>query len=90
MNAIAIWIFGILITIILGLIGYFLKENISVLNGLKQMVDNIVVRFAVHEEANKNTLNKIDELDDRTKCLEEQHIDLKMKVNSHDVIINNK
>ena len=89
MTTIALWIFGILITIILGFIGYFLKENITVLHGLREAVDDIVVKFAVHEESNRNTLDKVDNLDDRTKFLERDHVELKLKINSHETILNN-
>ena len=87
MNSETIWILGILISIILSLV-YLFKENISVLKSLKLAVEDMMIRLAIHQESEKSVMRNIASHQDRIQSVENQQVELKLKVNMHETILN--
>ena len=88
MNSETIWMLGILISIILSLVIYLFKENISVLKSLKLAVEDMMIRLAVHQESEKFVIKSIESHQDRIQSVENQQVELKLKVNFHETILN--
>lgn len=85
------WLIPLLFTGGLGLLIYFVKENIAVLEKLNTTVNGILIRFAAHEESNINLRNNVEKLEGRVdrhdKDIENLKIDvngLKYKTSRHD------
>jgi hypothetical protein len=75
-----IWLIGVLATGGLGLLIYFVKENISVLKKLNTTVNGILVRFAAHEENNINLRGDVEKLEGRVDRHDKDIEDLKIDV----------
>jgi len=76
------WLIGVLATGGLGLLIYFVRENISVLKKLNITVNGILVRFAAHEENNINLKSSVEKLEGRVDRHNDEIEDLKIDVNS--------
>lgn len=87
MNDIYLWILGTMSTVILGFLGYFFKENISILKALKKVVEDLSIKFAVHEESNKAMFKVVDNHEERLSDIEKSHVELKLKVNYSEEIL---
>lgn len=74
------WLIPMLVTGGLGLLIYFVKENISVLKKLNTTVNGILVRFAAHEENNTNLRDNVEKLEGRVDRHDEAIEDLKLDV----------
>jgi hypothetical protein len=60
---------GSLILLLLGTIGYFLKQFAISVKDLKATVDNLTVILSVEQERVKNTANNIEVLTDRVNII---------------------
>lgn len=75
-----LWLIGVLATGGLGLLIYFVRENISVLRKLNHTVNDILIKFAVHEENNSNLHSNVEKLDGRVDRHDEDIETLKIDV----------
>ena len=76
------WLIGILATGGLGLLIYFVKENIAVLKKLNTTVNGILIRFAAHEQSNVNIENRVEKVEGRVDRHCNEIEDIKLDVNS--------
>jgi hypothetical protein len=74
------WLIPLLFTGGLGLLIYFVKENIAVLKKLNTTVNGILIRFAAHEESNINLRDNVEKLEGRVDRHDEAIEDLKLDV----------
>lgn len=75
------WLIPLLLTGGLGLLIYFVKENIAVLEKLNTTVNGILIRFAAHEESNINLRNNVEKLEGRVDRHDKDIENLKIDVN---------
>lgn len=81
------WIVGTLATIILSLLGYLLVKNIGVLENVRDVLNEVIVEFAAHKEANKSTDIKVEDLQKRVVDIEDEQVAMKLRINTNETLI---
>jgi len=81
------WIIGILATIVLSLFGYLLLKNIGVLENVRDVLNEVIIEFAAHKEANKNTDIKVEDLHNRVADIEDEQVAMKLRINTNETLI---
>ena len=76
------------ITVLLGVVGYFLKKNFDSIDKLSDIMHSLKEEFIVNREDSKAIKEDVSDLKQLVKDIEDEVIDVKLKVKEHDVKLN--